>query len=577
MTNEERIKIYLDGQAQSFVNATSQAKIAISSLLKIFGMGALAGGGIVLAQKGFQLLEKGIAATIDTLKECIVEAGKDQETISKLNAVLKATGVYTDDYSQALIENSKVLQNKTTYTDEDIRSVEAQLAVYKLTKQEIIEATEVTADMAATMGVDLSSAATIVGKAMEGLTTPLRRYGIILDENKLKIEGSSYVLEVLRGRFQGVAEAQANTAEGLKTRFGNQIGELKETIGAAFLPVIENLMSTFLEGTPKVDKFGNAIGDAVTPLERLQGFIKGAAEKIKEFLETLTKADWTPVVTGLDSVAASIGILVSGHSSFETLDQKVQNFVDTLGELLFKISQIILVIKILADVIIITIRGIESAVFQVIQLAKGLTGLGLAYSLSGGQIDAWSGTQNRANEFLKLFQESMDNADADIRKITEDYKPAIKAQNTFTDSINKSTIFLNNAASAARSLTNSINSIPGSKTITIQTIYESITRGIQNPLSAGRQSGGIISNYQFASDLNIPLYKGEAVLPTALVRAIKENRGSFAGIKAGGNSPIINVNVTGNYISDSADEDRLADKIGNKIMKNFKLQGNYVG
>lgn len=117
-----------------------------------------------------------------------------------------------------------------------------------------------------------------------------------------------------------------------------------------------------------------------------------------------------------------------------------------------------------------------------------------------------------------------------------------------------------------------------SSTHTITTLYETIGAPIAHAQGyARRQTGGLISGNQFASDLNIPLIKGEAVLPAPIVRAIKENRGSFAGINMNtNNNSKINliVNITGNTFVDKED---LLDNIEKEIPRRLNLQGANLG
>lgn len=559
---EERIKIYLDGDSRGLINATGQAESSISKLFKIIGVASLAGGAIMLARKGFQTLEKGIQLFISTIKESIEEAANAEVQLTKLNTSLKSTGNFTQETSDELVKYAEALQRVTEYEDDSVVAVEAMLATFKLNKDEIKIATQAVLDLAAATGQDLQSAAILLGKAMVGETGMLKRYGIMVDENKYKAEGWKAVIDEINVEFGGQALAKGQTYTGMLERMKNITGDLKETIGAVFLPVFKDLMDRFSTGTPIVDEFGNAIGNTTSPLERLQEFVSNAAIKIKELLDALIQADWTPVIIGLNSVATSIGILVSGRSSVETLDEKVQNFVNTLGELLFKISQLISAIKVLFDVIIIIIRTVESFAFEIIKINFLITSLGIALIDGTNLHEKYNIIVNKSTEFNTLLGKSLENVDSDIRKITAAYVPATTNQNTFTDSVNKSIVFLNNASSAARDLANSIHAIPSSKTITIQTIYESITRGIQNPMGAGRQSGGLIGSSQFASDLNIPLFKGEAVLPAALVRAIKENRGSFAGINTQGGGNVQNYfNVSELVVREEADIYKIAQEL----------------
>ncbi|MGD9276363.1 MAG: hypothetical protein PVJ67_04270 [Candidatus Pacearchaeota archaeon] len=92
-------------------------------------------------------------------------------------------------------------------------------------------------------------------------------------------------------------------------------------------------------------------------------------------------------------------------------------------------------------------------------------------------------------------------------------------------------------------------------------IPRSITTGWSTGTSL-EQSGGLMKANTFSSDLNIPLYKGEAVLPAGLVRAIKEGRGSFAGVEGKGGTGIINnFNISELIVREEADLKRIADQL----------------
>ena len=146
------------------------------------------------------------------------------------------------------------------------------------------------------------------------------------------------------------------------------------------------------------------------------------------------------------------------------------------------------------------------------------------------------------------------------------------------DRITTITMDASQALMMAHKVTEAMGSIPKKITTVVETNYVSTgSSSLKAFIEANRQSGGTIRDNAFASDLNIPLFKGEAVLPAPVVKAIKEGRGSFAGLGGGGSNVNLTVNVTGNNIAEPADEDRLADKVGNKIIQNLRLQGTLTG
>jgi hypothetical protein len=130
------------------------------------------------------------------------------------------------------------------------------------------------------------------------------------------------------------------------------------------------------------------------------------------------------------------------------------------------------------------------------------------------------------------------------------------------------------AGYAASSLKNHIDSLQ-SKEITVTTNYVTVEqRKFIGNVSGIRQSGGIANMSHFAEDLNIPIFKGEAVLPAPLVKAIKEGRGSFAGLSSEASSKASNININFNqpfYLSNEVDIDTLTSEMANQVK--VKLAG----
>jgi hypothetical protein len=106
-----------------------------------------------------------------------------------------------------------------------------------------------------------ASAASLLGKAMEGNVTMLERTGIKFSEAQKKImqtgneeERAAVLAEVLGNRVGGMNEALANTPEGQIQKAVNSIGDLKEAIGevyvklqAALVPAVNTAINAFYE------------------------------------------------------------------------------------------------------------------------------------------------------------------------------------------------------------------------------------------------------------------------------------------------------------------------------------------
>ena len=102
------------------------------------------------------------------------------------------------------------------------------------------------------------------------------------------------------------------------------------------------------------------------------------------------------------------------------------------------------------------------------------------------------------------------------------------------------------------------------KDVTVTVNYQ--TMGRMPAMFGGglTQSGGTIKDNMYSSDLNIPLFKGEAVLPAPVVRAIKEDRGSFAGLDASGGGSIT-ININNPIVREEQDIHKITEAIAEEL------------
>jgi len=186
-------------------------------------------------------------AAIGFFAESLRLAGEQERAVVQLNTALKSTGQYSQAASQELQDYASTLQGLTGNGSETIIGVEKMLATFKLAPDVIKKATLATLDLAEATGQDLMSAAILVGKAAVGETGMLKRYGIVVDEAKLKAEGFKAVLDELRTEFGGQAQARMETyigkVDALKAAFGDLREAWAKTItrGKALRAVLDGL------------------------------------------------------------------------------------------------------------------------------------------------------------------------------------------------------------------------------------------------------------------------------------------------------------------------------------------------
>lgn len=208
---------------------------------------------------GFLVAQGAIAggrAIVGQLTSIIGEANEAARVEAQLNAVLKSTGGIAGVTAEQVKNLAAELQRQTTFGDEAIITGQNLLLTFtNIGKDVFPDATRIMLDMSAALGQDLKSSAIQLGKALndpvQGINA-LRRVGVSFSEEQRKViermvetgdlaGAQRLVLQELAREFGGSAQAQAQTFAGRMEQLGNAIGEVKEAIGAALLPVLTRL------------------------------------------------------------------------------------------------------------------------------------------------------------------------------------------------------------------------------------------------------------------------------------------------------------------------------------------------
>jgi len=200
----------------------------LDSRMKGLGSTALKLGGTFFAAQG---IIRGFSTVIKL-------AGEQEQAEKRLETALGHT-------SNALLKQASALQKVTTFGDESIIGVQASIAAFVDSEEQIKKATEATLDIAVAMGMDLKSAGDLVAKTLGSSTNAMSRYGIQVEG----AVGSTERLESLTGNvaklFGGQAKAQAETMAGAMEQAKNASGDLAEKIGEKLSPLVKALANDF--------------------------------------------------------------------------------------------------------------------------------------------------------------------------------------------------------------------------------------------------------------------------------------------------------------------------------------------
>lgn len=198
---------------------------------KLRGLGATAKnalGGlapVIAGYLGFRALSSGI-------KDVVQAFVTQEKAVMSVQAALRQQGGEWNRASKDLADFAGELQKLTIYGDEATMQVMAMGMNMGISRDQIKDATKAAMGLAAAYNMDLGGAMRLLGRAANGSTEMLSRYGIHVDKTKSKQEQFSEALRIGAKNF-ALAEAEADTLGGRITQMGNAWGDLKEYIGEA--------------------------------------------------------------------------------------------------------------------------------------------------------------------------------------------------------------------------------------------------------------------------------------------------------------------------------------------------------
>jgi hypothetical protein len=360
--------------AQPFIDSASESQVALSGLDTVLRSTA-GGAGLFTETVGrlsaVSLLE--LEVKLDHAKDKLgemkdafgnVKTYTDEETlaimrqkeeISSLTAQIErgANGltIYRDTTQlsrDALIDLAGALQDVTRFSDEEVLSAEAMLLRFENLNSKIFpDAIRLTTDLAQSLGIELPTAARMIGMALDDPERGIGRlntaFRIFTETEMDTIKGmaaagdmagaQALIMQALTEKVGGAAEAYGKTFAGSLEIARNRLDEIREIIGGAVLPVLTGLITQVTEfaSRPEVLKFFEDLGTSIAVfLDKLE-----LSDKLENFLSLITTAmqtgDWQPVwdaiVETFETIKKKILELFSGEGGIDIQGQ-VQKLVD---------------------------------------------------------------------------------------------------------------------------------------------------------------------------------------------------------------------------------------------------------
>jgi hypothetical protein len=158
------------------------------------------------------------------VKGAVQEFAGAQVQSARLDAALARSGQLTDAYRESLHDLASQMQETTGIADDQWFEVIRKLTQFGANEGNIGALTEGVKNLAGIMDGDLTGAANLVARALQGNFEVMSRYGI-------QAKNVTDLLKELAEKGQGQLEARTKTLTGAWENLTNQVNDLKEGIG----------------------------------------------------------------------------------------------------------------------------------------------------------------------------------------------------------------------------------------------------------------------------------------------------------------------------------------------------------
>jgi hypothetical protein len=269
-----------------------------------------------MAAQGSRTLKLSLLADVAEFSKNIKGAGKETETIGdqftafgkKAAAAFAVAGAAIGAFAIDSIKNAAAdekaqrllaltIENTTTATAEQIKGVEKYIsttsiaigvtddelrpAFARLTRstnnvEEAQKLLNLALDISSATGKPLEAVATALGKAYDGNLTSLGRLGLGIDQSVLKSKDFDLVFQSLTSTFGGFAENEAQSTEKSFARIKIAVDEAQEQIGAALLPIVQELTAFIISDVLPVFQ---SFVDGLTGQDGLTGSLTESQEQ----------------------------------------------------------------------------------------------------------------------------------------------------------------------------------------------------------------------------------------------------------------------------------------------------------
>jgi len=413
-------------------------------------------------ESAINLVGQAFDVAVGAITPFINSASDSEQAIARLEGVLRATGGAAGVSSEQLQQWASELQNTTRYSDEAIMSSEAVFLTFRNIGSDILPRAIVAAtDMAEVFG-SLDSATMQLGKALQDPVTmmgALSRAGVTFTEAQKEMiknfvetgdvaAAQNIILSEVEAQVGGLGRTMGLTFAGQVEILRNKFDEIRESIGGAFLPILQVLMTMITDHLPDFQEFGEEIADWVTEFAQ-SGQVEAFADKVLEVVDNILLLGSTFLDSGANSSEFKdvLNYLFPEAAEFD-FRTWVDAVVSRLSTFLSSVDWEPLsktVADFISGALLITLEGLDILVNQVNWAPLGNALSAAASEIFAGMFSSEAGAEldRQLNEFFNDFFR-VDEIQNAWTQIGEDIIAGLSAGLSFENMRNNISTLINN-------------------------------------------------------------------------------------------------------------------------------------
>lgn len=278
----------------------------------------------------------GLAVVIGDATKAAMEDAKAQELLAQAIEKNTLAGEANVRAAEAYIEATMM---SAAVADDQLRPALATLVQTTGDLTYSQELLNTALDISAATGTDLQSVTDAVAKAYAGNTKALGN--LVPSVRGLIKDGASLdtVMQALNATVGGAATVAANSAEGQMKRLQLTIGETKEAIGAAFLPIIAQLLPYLQRFAQYAQNNSETIAKVMIAVGALAGGILALNAAIKVITISQLALNLAMAANPIGLVVTAVALLVAGFAALVAATGGVKNAFVAMGNFIIGVFE----------------------------------------------------------------------------------------------------------------------------------------------------------------------------------------------------------------------------------------------